>query len=453
MRSALRHILFWIVLATGCSALLAQPNWTAAGLPGHPYPFQQVWANGDSAIYYAGAVDSFEENSLLQYANGAWEMLGPLDGLIYSVVVYRDTLLVGGDFDYQDQIPAPATCVKWWNGSAWLPFGAFPQYSNVRRLRVINDTLFAVGGFYCSDTTACNGVMQWHGTWTSVGHFPDVNAGSGIQITDIASYGGSLVVIGNADFDSGRSIAYLAGDEWQVLGPGILGGFAGPHALAVYQGDLYVGGQIPLSAGNPGQEIMRWNGSTFEGLGLGLQIAEGNFSSFCDVRAMVEHDGLLFIGGGCNYAGGLESRGVAVWDGTGWCSVPGDITSNNSAIYGMDFYRDTLFAACGWIVKGDSVNMAAKYVGPSYTGACTGPIGVPESEGPEDPQVFPNPTSEVLTISTSSGASLSLTIVDALGRIVHRTAGKSITIDVSDWPRGLYTFHYGSYPAKRVMVQ
>jgi hypothetical protein len=318
-------------------------------------------------------------------------------------------------------------------------------------LRVLDDTLYAVGSFRTVDGQYCNGIARHVGTlWEPVQPFPDTMY---TIILDITKYHDHLVAIGGGYIDGHRGVYQLNGGEWSILGPGILGGSSSAHSIVVYQDQLYVGGQISLASGNPGQEIMRWNGSTFEGLGLGLQIAEGNFSSFCDVRAMVEHDGLLFIGGGCNYAGGLESRGVAVWDGTGWCSVPGDITSNNSAVYGMDFYRDTLFAACGWIVEGDSVNMAAKYVGPSYIGACTGPIGVPESERPVDPHVFPNPTSDVLTISTPTGGPLPLTIVDALGRTVHRTTAGSIILDVSAWPRGLYTLRYGRYPAQRVMVQ
>lgn len=349
----------------------AQDSWVEAGLPGNPLNFQQVYADSASGIYYAGVVGDPEANTLMRYANGNWAALGPLDGMIRSVVVYHDTLFVGGSFDYQQAPPVSAKCVKWWSGSAWETFGEFPQYSEVRMLKVIDDALYATGAFVCGDSAYCHGVMRWNGeTWSPYASFTNTLSNASILVTDIVAYDGTLVAIGNIEFDEGRGIAYLEGDQWQLLGPGILGGMAGAHVLATYQGDLYVGGQIPLSAGNPGQEIMRWSGSSFEGMGLGLQVALGNYTSFCDVQALVVHDGILFVGGGCNFAGGLESRGVAAWDGFGWCSVPGDITSAGGSIFGMDFYQDTLFAATGWIVEGDSVDQAAKFIGESYTGMC-----------------------------------------------------------------------------------
>ncbi len=450
----LRNYLFGGSLLFCANLTLGQQSWTAAGLLGHPTVFNQVWADGDDAIYYAGAVWENGGNALMRYADGGWSRLGQINGYINSVLIYHDTLLVGGSFDWQDLVPAPATCVKWWDGSAWQVFGEFPQNSIVRKLRVIDDTLYAAGVFYCPDTTACNGLMRWgQEVWASVGQFPAILPGGIIQLTDLVEHNGTLVGIGNVDFDNGRSIAYLDGDQWKLLEPGILGGFAGPHTLAVYQGDLYVGGQIPLSAGNPGQEIMRWNGTAFEGLGLGLQIAQGNFSSFCDVRAMVVHDGLLFIGGGCNYAGGLESRGVAVWDGTGWCSVPGDVTSQGGAIYGMDFYRDTLFAATGWIVEGDSVNLAAKYVGASYIGTCTGPLSLLEVGTGDDFSISPNPSSGSLTINFATSSTRQISVVDAIGRVVYSGRNAGGTIDVSDWSPGLYMVLCARASPKRVIVE
>lgn len=248
-------------------------------------------------------------------------------------------------------------------------------------LRVIDDTLYAVGSFSLVDSVPCGGVAKRvGGTWLPVGTFPDPIH----SVMDIVKYRDTLVVIGNADFDAGRGIAYLDGGEWKLLGPGILGGMSGAHSLAVYQNDLYVGGQISLAAGNPGQEIMRWTGSAFEGLGEGLQFTENNYTSFCDVRSMVEKDGLLFVGGGCNFIGGMESRGVAVWDGSRWCSVPGDPITGGG-VFGMDFYRDTLFIATGNYADDNWVNLAAKFVGASYIDSCAAPVGVEEFPVVSDP--------------------------------------------------------------------
>ncbi|MBS1568631.1 MAG: hypothetical protein JST45_04235 [Bacteroidetes bacterium] len=440
-----------MAMASLCgSNLIAQISWASAGLPGHAANFQQVWADGDGAIYYAGAPSvETDHNALMCYTDGHWDALDTLDGLISTVVKYRDTLFVGGSFD----VGASATThgVEYYDGSGWQPYGEFDIDADVRRLRVIEDTLYAVGTFSSIDGVPSNGVAKRvGGSWVPVGLFTEPEE----TVLDIVKYRDTLVVIG-PDFDTGRDIGFLDHDgQWKLLGPGILGGLSGAHSLAVYQNNLYVGGQISLPAGNPGQEIMKWNGSAFEGLGQGLQWSENNTTSFCDVRAMVEHDGLLFVGGGCNYAGGIPSHGVAVWDGSRWCSVPGH-PNQDEGVFGMDFYRDTLFITCGYVADGDSVNLAAKFVGTSYIDSCGAPVGIAEHEQP----VAPAPT----IIQTADGQWQVLglgagqhpyMVMDALGRIIEKGsvigAGPSI-IPTGGLCAGVYMVCIEGHAAQRVI--
>lgn len=117
------------------SRLTAQVFWASAGLPGHAANFQQVWADGDSAIYYAGAPSNdVEHNALMRYTDGQWDALYSLDGLISTVVKYRDTLFVGGSFD--EGANTTTHGVEYYDGSAWQPYGEFDYDANVRRLRV-----------------------------------------------------------------------------------------------------------------------------------------------------------------------------------------------------------------------------------------------------------------------------------------------------------------------------
>ncbi len=389
--------------------------------------------------------------ALAKYADGTWSALGPIDGFTFSVVKYRDTLLIGGYFDMG--IGTTSLCVEFYDGDAWQPYGEFDYGADVRRLRVINDTLYAVGSFSSVDGQVSNGVAKRvGGTWVPVGAFPD----PGQIVLDIVEYRDTLVVIGYVTFPTGRGIAYLDTDgQWKLLGPGILGGMSGAHSLAVYQNDLYVGGQISLPAGNAGQEIMKWNGTAFEGLGQGLQWSENNTSSFCDVRAMVEHDGLLFIGGGCNYAGGIPSHGVAVWDGTRWCSVPGQ-PNQQQGIMGMDFYRDTLFITCGYIADGDSVNLAAKFVGTDYIDSCAASVGIGEivPPGAVTPTIAQTADGQWQVSGLSAGQH-PYVVIDALGRLVQNGSlpgGDRSVIPTNDLKMGVYLVRVVGFPAQKVLL-
>lgn len=447
MRRSWHVLLLWFGSYACAAPVAAQNYWSSAELPGTAQTFRQVWADGDSAIYYAGiAINGFGQNALMRYADGQWEALDSLNGPINSVVKHRDTLFVGGAFDY-----APGTtshAVEFYDGVSWKPYGEFENAGVVRMLKVLEDTLYAVGSFTSIDGVVCEGVAKRvGGAWMPVGSFPNDDQ----VLVDIVNYRDTLVVIGYVTFNSGRGIAYLDQDGyWKLLGPGILGSLSGAHTLAVYQNKLYVGGQISLVAGNPGQEIMRWNGSGFEGLGQGLQFSENNTTSFCDVRAMVEHDDLLFVGGGCNYAGGLPSHGVAVWDGVRWCSVPGH-PNQSEGVLGMDFYRDTLFITSGHLVDGDTVNLAAKFVGGSYIDSCGAPVHIGEyivlDKGKE--LSWSDQHDGTALVQGLPRGILPYTIFDAMGGFIEQgmlssDAVSPVRVRIPPSATGLYLFQVGT---------
>jgi hypothetical protein len=423
----------------------AHGQWAPAGMPDTAHTFDQVWSDGQY-VFYAGRPDGPQlNNSLARYANGQWDMLDTLAGsLIHTVVAWQDTLFVGGSFDFQNR------AVMYRENEMWRSYGDFDHGSVVRRLRVLDDTLYAVGSFDTIDGALFNGVAKRvGGHWEPVGSFPQPD-----QIfLDIVSYRDTLVVIGSSHFPQGRGISYLApgADQWQLLGPGILGGMSGAHSLAVYQDRLYVGGQISVQAGNAGQEIMRWTGTQFEPLGDGLQFTYGNLSSFCDVRAMVEHDGLLYVGGGCNYSGELQSRGVAIWDGEQWCSLPGDPTQGNG-VSGMDFLGDTLFIACGYYADDQWVNLAAKYIGDLQGGYCTSELGVSEAVRPTI-SVVPTAGGDWQVLGLDLGRH-TYTVVDALGRIVVQgtVQGSAAILPGTGLSSGSYVVRFDESGTARIHV-
>lgn len=430
--------------------------WASAGLPGTSVVLQEVYATpNEDTLYYCGTlqlngVSWWASNSIMRLTAQGWDTLGVVHGVVTTVVHWHDTLVVGGAFTTvnSDTMYNVAAHV---NGN-WLPFGVFQDLS-VRRLRIIDEELYAVGSFDSvdGDTTIVGIAVRRGGAWHRVGNSVEQDDP---QLLDLTSYNGSIAAIGLMGNEDGRGIMQLIDSTWQLVGPGIQGGLSGAHSIMEYQGDLYVGGQLRLGEGNAGQDIMRWDGSQFHALGLGLQRELGNTYTFSDCRAMRIHDGLLFVGGGFRYAGGIPSDGVAVWDGSQWCGVPGILTEAGGGAMSIAFYHDTLFVACGWLADGDSVNQAARFIGASYIDSCSGPLSTNSPLPlPEAERVFPNPATSVIRFTPPFSRNEQAVIVDALGRIVVSLSGRVPEFDVTAWPRGMYTVLSTKGPATRFLLQ
>ena len=360
----------------------AQPYWTSAELPGTGGLLNALYTSDDGArLYYGGGRDLDPDqpgyqNALLKYTSAGWDTLW-IYGEVRSVIEFHDTLFVGGYFETSPNDTTPAYNVEYWSDSAWHTLGVFDNWL-VRSLRVLDDTLYAVGSFQEVDGLPCTGMIRRvNGQWQPLPVLPQVDF-NGV-ITDIIKYQGRLIAIGNIYIGDQSGIAYLDGDQWHILGPGLTGGFSSVRKMIIYQDDLYVGGQISIGPGNPGRDIMRWDGAQFHKLGeVGLQRYLGDDSGFSTVSALAEHDGFLYVGGGFRYAAGLPSNGVAQWDGTRWCSVPGNLSDGTgySGVWGGAFFQDTLFVICGYLADGDSVHFAAKFIGESYVDSCSGSVGI-----------------------------------------------------------------------------
>ena len=85
-----------------------------------------------------------------------------------------------------------------------------------------------------------------------------------------------------------------------------------------FQGTLFVGGGFTTAGGIAAQNVARWNGTSWQPAGAGL---DGT------VWAFAEHQGQLYAAGefGQFSAG---PKGIARWDGANWQPVGGGLTWN-----------------------------------------------------------------------------------------------------------------------------
>lgn len=453
-----RSGLLAIASAHGTAACLAQPYWISAEMPHANAAIINVVHTGASGtIYYGGyfdldPIEPLTQYAVMRYQEGDWDTLW-VDCMVVSVLEFHDTLFVAGACGPVNPADTPAVAsVKYWDNGTWVQYGVFDTWG-AKRLRAIDDTLYCTGGFSVVDGQVCNGIARRiGGQWQSLPvPFMDTPL-----ITDIINFQGDLVICGTALYvDNTSRIARLHGGEWVAMGPGIVGGQSIPRVMREYEGDLYVAGSIYMDEGNPGRDILRWRNGTFEALGIpGLQLYLGDDNGTSTVFDMVVHDSLLFVGGGFRYAGGIEAKGVAIWNGEYWCGVPGNLSEGQGhiACLAMDFYQDTLFVGCGLMADGDTVRYAAKYIGETYQGPCsTADVSEPDALGTLI--VYPNPVESKLSITIPAGAKGIMEVFDAVGRLMMRAPTRSTILDVSSWEAGIYILRVADFAPTRLVVE
>jgi len=111
-------------------------------------------------------------------------------------------------------------------------------------------------------------------------------------------------------------IGRFDGVRWQGLGSGV----SGPvRATLEFQGFLYVGGGFTSAGGLPAQNVARWNGAAWQPVGAGL---DGT------VWAFAEHQGQLFAAGEFANSGSTALGAIARFDGANWQPVGGGLQWN-----------------------------------------------------------------------------------------------------------------------------
>jgi hypothetical protein len=237
----------------------------------------------------------------------------------------------------------------------WDPDGAGPK----------SEVLVAVGGFDGAGDVAAHRIATWDGSeWHALG--PGDPPGITGQVGTVAVYNGDLIVGGNITMAGGvpvNMIARFDGKAWHPLGSGV-----SPYpvwTLAVYNGELYAGGLFNDAGGVPVNGIARWNGSTWQTVGSGLSPGAG-------VTALTVFDGKLIVGGGFTSAGGVPATRFASWDGTTWQSMDGGpITA--SAPDELAVYNGQLIAGANFFTGGGAfLRSVSVWNGTTWVGLAPG---------------------------------------------------------------------------------
>ncbi len=176
---------------------------------------------------------------------------------------------------------------------------------------------------------------------------------------------GEFLYAAGAFTDAGSQVGRWDGSSWSGLaGGGAAGGFS--NVLAIYQGELYLGGAFGSVGGVAGTAaVARWNGSAWNTLAGGID------SFIPSVWSMAVYDGRLLVGGNFTEFGGVaDTNYVAAWDGAAWSDLGGGLTGQAGlanalamTVYDGDLYVGGRFSGAG----GATVSQIARWDGSQWS--------------------------------------------------------------------------------------
>ncbi len=237
----------------------------------------------------------------------------------------------------------------------WDPDGSGPQ-----------TPLWVAGGnFKVAGNTVAHNIAAWNGSnWQALGTGVGMPGGGSVQgVRALEVYHDELVAAGwfyEAGGAPANSIARWNGASWQPLG---LGAGEAVGALMTYQSDLIAGGGFSVAGGAPGNGIARWDGASWHPLGPGMTGPTSEDS----VYALAGYGGDLIAAGSFDLAGGILCNAIARWDGAEWHPLGTGITSQYGYVLALAVYNGELIAAGRFSTAGGTpTNNIARWNGATW---------------------------------------------------------------------------------------
>jgi hypothetical protein len=228
-------------------------------------------------------------------------------------------------------------------------------------LEAYKDALVASYAGYKADTLNANFIALWDTTT----HWDTMKSGLNDVAKSMAIFNGELYVGGDFNVAGGkvvRKIARWDGTDWNTVGTGIHTNIYYLNALQVYKGELYAGGRFREIDGVADiDQIARWDGTTWKKM-------PGVTGSLPEVTCMAVYKGELYVGGRFTMAGTTEAYNIARWDGAKWQAV-GNGTGNMVLSMTVDSARDLLYVGGYFSSVDDTIlGRVAKWNGEQWFG-------------------------------------------------------------------------------------
>lgn len=358
-------------------------------------------------------------------------------GMALCGIPYNGKLLVGGCFNSIGGINAVSLAL--WDGVKWdsLPKRAFNPSSFAQCVNGLyrkGNLVYIVGTFTSIGGQSTQGLGIWDGTNFSSASTFTFNGSGGIS--DIIEFQNELYVSGGYFYNpptyiSSSDILKFDGTKWISIVPGGIKGFnAGAATMAVYNSELYIGGHFLFSDGNPGENIMKWNGNEWQDVGFGGE-------SVGLVRKLIVKNNKLWAFGCFYKAAYMPAFSIAVYDGTKWCALQDTL---DNCILAADVYKDTIYVGGGFWSAGGDIHIAnlAKLKNEMLYKSCNG-VGISELDENSSVNIYPNPVTSTLHIDSEQYFEqwTEIEIINTLGQTILKST-YSNDIDVSTLSQGYY---------------
>ncbi len=374
MNHALRGLLVAVGVASACGLSDAgTPVWsTTLGDPGLAGSYVAGFTVHDDgtgeSLYATGSftIPNVPGGSLIARWDGAgWAAVGGGLQNQYSNVVrsFQGDLIAAGYFDTAGSVPGTAKLARW-DGANWNSMDAQSEsfLNSMWDLEVHDDgsggALYIAGNYVTLNGQAgLDHIARWDGSvYTSVGG--TIGGAVPLIVLDVLSAdlgggpalyaAGRFLTIGGV---AANNIARWDGAAWAPLGNGLTrsSGFAqGFHMTTFDDGNgpaLYVGGSFNrINGTDVVSNVAKWDGTTWTGLGAGLDGAVQELVVFNDGSGDA-----LYALGNFNNSGTNPMPRIARWNGAEWEAVGAGANGN---IFGAIVYD---------FGEGDALNMGGGF--------------------------------------------------------------------------------------------
>jgi hypothetical protein len=191
------------------------------------------------------------------------------------------------------------------------------------------------------------------------------------EVTCFAIYNGELYVGGQFNNPGGLSSIGLMkwnGISFDTLPGNYLFGNSRVEAMAVYNNELYIGGGFTTyNTFNPSvfDFIAKWDGANFTSVGTGCNN---------EVYSMAVYKGNLYVGGDMQTAGSTVVNSIAKWNGIQWLSVGGGITGSSARVSELEVYNNELYASGNFYFAALNTSCIARWNDTTWNEVGTGGI-------------------------------------------------------------------------------
>jgi len=267
-------------------------------------------------------------NGIAKWDGTDWSTVGAVvNSFVRVMIVHDGDLLAAG---WIETAGGRLDGILKWDGETWSSLGTVKSIHRIKPQWIdstivgADGNLYVAGHFFEIGGVSANCVARWDGTaWSTVG---DSGLGINGPIHTLKSVGQDLYASGQfpgADGQIANGLAKWDGTSWSVFGSGLPISFYNLPGtirdIAVSGSNVFVTGYFDTAGGEVAMNIARWNGFSWEPLGLGLGVEPGWTGGFGSHLAFVGTD--LYVTGFFYNAGGVAATNIAKWDGTSWSSI------------------------------------------------------------------------------------------------------------------------------------